>query len=222
MHPDVDSAGVYYMTREAFESRSTEPMSRPMPRYSPDKIGDSMRLAEPRIAPLEEEAIDTDIREPFGAGPIDNIFRTLAHHPKLMKRWMVFGNHILSKSSLPPRERELAILRVGWLCRAEYEWGQHVVIGKRTGLTDEEIERITRDPDAEGWSEHDRAILCAVDELRNDAFITDTTWKALSEHFDTQQLMDLIFTVGQYNLVSMALNSLGVQLDERLPGFPKP
>ena len=55
--------------------------------------------------------------------------------------------------------------------------------------------------------------------MHADSFISDATWSALSEHYDTRQLMDLLFTVGQYNLVSMVLNSLGVQLDEGLPGW---
>lgn len=179
-----------------------------------------MRLQTPRLEPLEEDRIDAETRARFDGRPMDNIFRTLSHHPKLFKRWLVFGNHILSKSSLPARERELAILRIGWLCRAEYEWGQHVLIGKQAGLTDDEIARIPAGRDAGGWSECDRAILAAVDELHADAFVADETWGALASHFDTEQLLDLIFTVGQYNLVSMVLNTLGVQLDERLPGFP--
>jgi len=179
-----------------------------------------MKLSKPRLEPLEDDQIAPEIRKMFGGRPMDNIFRTLAHHPKLLKRWMVFGNHILAKSSLPPRDRELAILRVGWLCQAEYEWGQHVPIGEQSGLSSEEIARIPTGPDDACWSEKDRAILAAADELHGGAFITDPTWEVLAKHFDTQQLMDLVFTIGQYNLVSMALNSLGVQLDERLSGFP--
>jgi alkylhydroperoxidase family enzyme len=171
---------------------------------------------------VERDQIDSEIREIFGNGPMDNIFRTLAHHPKLLKRWLVFGNHVLSKSSLLPRDRELAILRVGWLCRAEYEWGQHVLVGETAGLTGEEIQRITCGPEADGWGTRERAVLRAVDELHGDSFIGDRTWSELAAHFDTRQLLDLVFTVGQYTLVSMALNTLGVQLDERLPGFPTP
>lgn len=178
-------------------------------------------MRTPRLAPLEPERIAPEIRERFAGRPMDNIFRTLAHHPKLFKRWLVFGNYILMKSSFPARERELAILRIGWLCRAEYEWGQHVLIGKQEGLLDEEIARIPSGPDADGWSDRDRVILSAVDELHDDAFIGEPTWQALAAHFDTEQLLDLVFTVGQYNLVSMVLNTLGVQLDERLPGFPE-
>ena len=126
---------------------------------------------------------------------------------------------MLFKSTLPPRERELIILRIGWLCEAEYEWAQHVLIGKEAGLTAEEIDRIKAGPNARGWSEADKLLLQATDELRKDAFITDSTWNGLCQHFDKKQLMDVVFAVGQYNLVSMALNTLGVQLDDGLEGF---
>jgi len=182
-----------------------------------------MRLTKPRLEPLADEKWDDETREMLERLKVDgrvfNIFRTLAAHPKLLKKWLVFGNHILYKSTLPPRERELLILRVGWLCRAEYEWGQHVVIGKRAGLTDDEIDRVKEGPDAPGWSEFDATLLRAVDELREQAFISDAVWDALTATYDTRQLLDLIFTVGQYNLVSMALNTLGVRLDEGVAGF---
>ena len=159
----------------------------------------------------------------LGAGsgrPILNIFRTLAHHPKLMRRWLVFGAHVLAKSTLPPRERELAILRIGWRCGSEYEWGQHAAIGRATGLRDDEILRIAKGPDAAGWSAFDVAILRAVDELHDDSFLSDASWNALSAQWSTEQVIDFIFAVGQYTLVSMALNSLGVQLDAGIEGFP--
>jgi 4-carboxymuconolactone decarboxylase len=182
-----------------------------------------MRLSKPRLEPTTEADWDDETRETLERLKVDgrvfNIFRTLAAHPKLLKQWLVFGNYILNKSTLPPRERELLILRIGWLCRAEYEWGQHVVIGKRAGLTDEEIDRIKEGPEAAGLSEFDATLLRAVDELRAQAFISDPVWSALSARYDAQQLLDLVFTVGQYNLVSMALNTLGVRLDEGIAGF---
>jgi 4-carboxymuconolactone decarboxylase len=121
--------------------------------------------------------------------------------------------------TLPPRERELLILRIGWLCQAEYEWGQHVIFGKGAGLTDAEIARIKEGPDAAGWDPFDATLLRAVDELHADALISDATWTALSQRYNTQQLMDVVFAVGQYNLVSMALNTFGVQLDKGVKGF---
>jgi alkylhydroperoxidase family enzyme len=137
-----------------------------------------------------------------------------------MRRWLVFGNHVLSKNTLPPRERELLILRTGWRCRSEYEWGQHVLIAREAGLTDVEIDALAGDDD-HPWSDSDRVLIRAVDELHDDARVSDATWAALSETWDTRQLMDLVFTVGQYHLVSYALNSFGVQRDEGVPGLPR-
>ena len=179
-----------------------------------------MRMDEARVAPLSTAEQDDEARAVlarFGDQEPLNIFRTLAHHPKLLQRWLVFANHVLGKSTLPERERELLILRIGWLCRAGYEWGQHVLIGRRSGLTEEEIQRIKAGPDADGWSAADRDLLQAVDELYGDAHIADATWARLAGRWSTQQLMDIVFTVGQYNLVSMALNSFGVQPDAGLP-----
>jgi alkylhydroperoxidase family enzyme len=184
-----------------------------------------MRPKKPRVAPLREAEWNDETRAVLtpltSFGPVLNIFGTLAHHPKLLKRWLVFGNHVLAKSTVPAREREILILRIGWLCQAEYEWGQHAAIGRQTGLTDDEIRRIAREPDAPGWSAFDATLLRAADELHGDACLSDATWKALSERYDTQQIIDLIFAVGQYNLVSMALNSLGVQREEGVEGFPQ-
>ncbi len=182
-----------------------------------------MKLATPRLEPIQPEDWTDEIKKTLQPnvekGTVFNIFKTLSHHPDLFRRWLVFGNHVLFKSTLPPRERELIILRIGWLCEAEYEWAQHVLIGKEAGLTAEEIDRIKAGPNARGWSEADKLLLQATDELRKDAFITDATWNGLCQHFDTRQLMDVVFAVGQYNLVSMALNTLGVQLDDGLEGF---
>ena len=180
-----------------------------------------MRMDTPRVEPLLEEELDPETRARLGEGPVLGIFRTLGRYPGLMKRWLVFGNHVLAKSTLDPRQREMLILRVGWLCRAGYEWGQHVLIGRAAGLSDEEIDRIADGADAEGWSPIERSLLRAADELHGDAFITDSTWQALAEELSLEQLMDLIFTVGQYNLVSMALNTLGVQPEPGLPRLPE-
>lgn len=182
------------------------------------------RSKEPRLKPLpqaewseEQQKLLAPLRRD---GRIFNIFSTLARNPKMMGRWLVFSNYILRDSTLPPRDREMLILRIGWLCRAEYEFGQHTLIGKRAGLSQEEIVRITEGPEAPGWTSSDAALLQAADELHQDAFISDQTWKTLAEQYEEKQMMDVVMTVGQYNLVSMLLNSFGVQLDEGIPGFP--
>jgi 4-carboxymuconolactone decarboxylase len=184
-----------------------------------------MRLSEPRIQPvMDESQLSEEAQELLGrtkVGPAVNIFRTMVNHPKLFKRWLVFANHILFRSSLPPRDRELLILRTGWRCGSAYEWGQHVLIGRTTGISNDEIRRIPDGPDAAGWDAFDASLLRAADELHDDSFISDVTWKALGEHYSNEQLMDVVFTVGQYTLVSMALNTFGVQLDPGVEGFPR-
>jgi len=184
-----------------------------------------MQTDQPRLAPLDPSDWSDEQRQLLVGSEMGNrvlnIFSTLVRHPKLMKRWLVFGNHVLNKSTLPEREREILILRIGWLCRCEYEWSQHVVIGKKCGLDDADMRRIKTGPGSEDASALDDLLLRAVDELHADAVIGDETWRGLARHLNQQQLIDLIFTVGQYNLVSMALNSLGVPLDEGVPGDPE-
>jgi 4-carboxymuconolactone decarboxylase len=153
-------------------------------------------------------------------GQVLNLFKVLLNHPKLVRNWGRFGNYILQGSTLPPREREIAILRIGWLNEAQYEWEQHVRVGKDAGLTDAEIERITQGPQA-GWNRHDAALVQAADDLFDNSVVSDDTWKVLAETYNTQQMMDLVFSIGQYNLVSWALNSFGVPLDDFLPGAQK-
>ena len=182
-----------------------------------------MRLSQPRVPPLDPETAEGLAKEQLERaaerGPVLNITRTLANYPELSRAWGRFARHVLSESSLPPRERELVILRMGWNCRSGYEFGQHRRIGQEAGLTLDEVERVKQGPDAEGWSNHERALLRAADELHADAFISDDTWSALAASYDTRQLMDVVFAAGQYNLVSMALNTLGVQLEPGTPGL---
>lgn len=183
-----------------------------------------MRLRQPRILPVTEAEWTDDSRPVLAAnsarGPVLNVFGTIARHPKLLKRWVVFANHVLNGSTLPARERELVILRTGFLCRSGYEWAQHALIGRAAGLTDEEIVRLTVGSSDDGWNGADRALLQATEQLVADHFISDGTWGALATVWGEQQLMDLVFAVGQYTLVSMALNTFGVQLEDTTERFP--
>jgi len=173
----------------------------------------------PRIAPITDPS--EEVNELFdkarlrsASGSPLNIFSTLAHHPALLRRWMVFATHVLSKNSLSPRDRELLILRAGWRCKSQYEFSQHALIALRSDIDADEVQR-TKLPVAEGgWSDHDAALLTAADELHDDACIGDATWQTLASSLDAQQMLDVIFTVGNYHVVSFALNSCGVQLDE--------
>lgn len=183
-----------------------------------------MRLGRPRIAPLDLGALDAEQGEvlaPFvERGPVLNIFATMARAPQALKAFLGWGNYILSRrNSLSPRQRELAILRTGFLCGSGYEWTQHHRIGLDSGLSAAEIETIKGGPDAGQWSPLERAILRACDQLVADHFVADATWAALEELGDKGR-MDLVFTVGQYTQVSMLLNSFGVQLEAGTPLDP--
>lgn len=176
----------------------------------------SPRPSTPRLAPLAKSEATPEQQAMLGRRGDYNIYKTLAHHVDLYNRWSPLGQFLLNGSSLPPREREIVMLRMGWLCQSEYEWSQHARIAKGApGLTDAEIRRIAQGPDA-GWSPFERTLLQMVDELRYDTMVTEATWNALLEKYSPQQAMEALFTAAQYQLVSMALNSLGVQLDPEL------
>jgi len=179
-----------------------------------------MRLQAPRVAALADDQLNAEqseiLESRFQAGrPKLNIFRTMINAPEAAKAFLTWGSYILSKKNgLPAREREIVILRTGFLCKSGYEWTQHVRVGTTVGLTEEEIERIKAGADAPGWSDAHRALIRAADELHADQFISNATWAELGKHFDQKQCMDVVFTTGQYTQVSMILNSFGVQLDE--------
>ena len=123
------------------------------------------------------------------------------------------------KPSLPPRERELCIIRTGWLCQADYECIHHINSGLEVGLTVEEIIRIFGGPDALGWGPFDSAILRATDELHNDYFICDETWNILSEQYDEHQKLEFILLVGYYTKLAMFINSTGVYIEPMHSGY---
>jgi len=147
-----------------------------------------------------------------------NIFGMLAHHPKLLKRFNLLGGFLLNKGVVPAREREIVILRIGWRAQSVYEFGQHTIIGKNVGLTDDEIAAIAggeRD-----WSATDAALIAMADDLADHDCVSDETWAALRADWDEQQIIELIVTAGFYRLVSGFLNSTGVPLDDGVPGWP--
>jgi AhpD family alkylhydroperoxidase len=145
-----------------------------------------------------------------------NALGTLARHPALTRAFNTFNGHVQFATTLSPRQRELLVLRVAERRHCAYEWAQHVVLAGDAGLSAEEIARIADGPDAPAWSALERAMLAAVDELIDEAMVTDATWAVLASELDQQQLMDLVFTVGAYELLAMAFRSFGVELDDDL------
>ena len=180
----------------------------------------TQRLSEPRLAVVDEQNLTEAQRDMLGnRGPL-NIYRTLANHVELYNRWSPLGQVLLNNTSISPRHRELAMLRMGWLCQSPYEWSQHARIAKASaGLSEAEVRAIAAAPDAATWSDIDRAVMKMADELRYDAIISDETWAELHKVYDDNQVMELLFTAAQYQLVSMALNTLGIQIEPEAVDF---
>jgi len=165
-----------------------------------DQWDDAARHAVSSMLPEER-------RNPDGAG---NLLSTLVHHPKLTRAFLRFNGYLLYGSTLPPRIRELVILRVAHRRSCDYEWTHHVTLGKQVGLSDADIEAAqSGNPN----DEFDRAVLSAVDELDEKTELSDQTWAALGERLNEQQRMDLIFTIGGYTALAMGLNTFGVEVE---------
>ena len=173
----------------------------------------SPESVDPELADILSDALT------HNGAPL-NIFGVLARHPKLLKRFNLLGGFLLNKGLLPARERELVILRIGWNAEAEYEFGQHTIIGRQVGVTDEEISALTRAPDSHPWSTGDAALIAMSDELSDDDCVSGTTWELLAARWSEAELVELLVVAGFYRLVSGFLNSAGVQLDEGVAGFP--
>ena len=148
------------------------------PRIAPLPPDQWSEVVMQAIALLRPPGATQPLRRRTGGPKGLNVLGTLANHPPLMHAYHTFNGHILSSSTLTPRQRELLILRVAALRDAEYEWEQHVIIAADAGIADEEIARIRRGADAAGWSVLDAAMLRAVDELVGNALVSDETWSA--------------------------------------------
>jgi len=174
------------------------------------------RIPSVRVPPLPadlwDDAVDKALRmmpeerrNPLAAG---NAISTFVNHPELTRSYLAFSFYLLTRSTLAPRLRELAVLRIAHLTSCAYEWDEHLVIGKNAGLSEDDITALQQ---GEADDEFDRTVLAAVDELVEKTRISDETWAALGEKFDTRQLMDFVFTVGGYHMLAMALNTFGVE-----------
>ena len=148
-------------------------------------------------------------------GSKTNLMMVLANHPALGMAFSAFGKHLLLETKVPVRPRELIVLRTSWHLKSEYEWHYHVGYALRAGLTMDEIAAVRDGPEAAIWDgkDEDRAVLRAVDELIATAKVSDSTWATLARSFDKHQLMDLIFTIGHYVMLSWAISAFGMPIE---------
>jgi AhpD family alkylhydroperoxidase len=146
-------------------------------------------------------------------GPPPNVFTTLARHRRLFRPWLRFAGRLMPGGTLPRAESELVILRVARVTGSEYEWAQHVKLGRSAGLTDEEIERVRLGAEAPGWGARQALLLRAVDELHDHDRIGDALWSELAREYGETELIELCLLAGHYIMLAMTLNSLGVQVE---------
>jgi 4-carboxymuconolactone decarboxylase len=157
--------------------------------------------------PAELELIRQRLGKPL------NIHNIMARHAELMQAWMPYRYHVVRDNRLTPRHRELLILRTAVNCRADYEWHHHVVRGREAGLSDQEIQRIKDGPAAQGWAPAEVSLLSAADDCLRDVKISDDTYRELGNHFDDQQLLDIISTVGMYMTLAVIINTFDVAME---------
>jgi alkylhydroperoxidase family enzyme len=205
---------MWSMTANSLGAPAGDTASVPMPAAMPrPRTRDHTPLTAPRIPPLEPSEWTPAVRamlDPSGNGrPVANVYRTYAQHPALYAPRQVLSEYIRTGSTLPPRVREMVILRIGYLCQSEYEWTAHARAGRAAGLSNDEVQRIAAGP-AAGWNADDAALLQAVDELFADDRVAPATWARLATRFDRKQLLDILIAAGGYRMVSMSLNTFGV------------
>jgi alkylhydroperoxidase family enzyme len=183
---------------------------------------------EARIPPLEASEWTPEQRkrfDPNGTGQrAANVFVTFVRNPPADRARGPINQHILNSTTLSVRQRETLLMRIGVLCRSEYEWAAHSRLGRRAGMTDADVARIIAGPDGAPQSGEplEIALIRATDELYRDDRVTDETWAALAKGLDTKQLLDVLIAVGGYRSTSMAINSAGVQLDANMADFRFP
>ena len=191
---------------------------------------------EARVQALELKDIPSDLQTPskwftqpksetlkmFEESPsLANVQRVLANNPALMKRWMGFAHYLLNETTLELRDRELTILRISVLGGYDYEWGQHVRIAQNAcDFKDADFEKVLAGSSHDGWSDRERSLIVMVEELMTNRAVSTEAWENGLKHYTLVQMMDVVFVVGNYNMLGMAINSFDVELDDGLQPIP--
>ncbi len=164
-----------------------------------------------RLSPLEPRDWDPSLRDVLaGLGQPLNVHNVIARNPELMRSYAALREHVVRGSSLDPCHRELIILRVADRTACAYEWDHHVVRGREAGLADDEIARVRAGGGASGWSPPEALLLRAVDDMLAWKEIGRGTWEAMCEVFSDRELLDIVFTIGIYSVMSTILKTARV------------
>lgn len=181
------------------------------PRILPVHSEEVIKVAQEHTAKLRGTSSTTSAPVAIADIP-EMVITLLGCHPDLYERVAGVSVQLMGKTTLPRRDLELVVLRTDWLCQSPYNWGEHVKIAKRFEITSDEIEKITQGSTASCWSDHDRALLKAAEELHESSMVSDETWEVLAKRFSEKQLFELIVLVGQFTLVTYFQNSLRLRL----------
>lgn len=141
------------------------------------------------------------------------VFLTLGRNQRLFWGWLDFAARLMPGGRLPRRESELVILRVAHLAGSDYEFAHHTKLGRRAGLTTDEIARVRTGPADPAWSARDALLLRSVDALHHHRDLDDAAWADLREHLDERTALEFLFLVGHYEMLATALNTLRIQPD---------
>jgi len=148
----------------------------------------------------------------FGREELPDLFPVFHINRRLFWPWLFFASRLMPGGRLQAQDREKIILRTGWNCRCRYEWGQHVEIGLRMGLTDADILRVAQGP-AQAQDAREQALLRACDDMAGEQAICAATWAALAAHYSEALLIEITILIGHYQMVAGFLNSTGIALE---------
>ena len=179
------------------------------------------KLTAPRIKPLEEPEMSAAQREFFKSGvSTSNNIKTCLYNLEMCRRYAPFLSYFVDTSKLTLRDKEVLVLRTAWLCKADFIWNAHVRRAKTAGLTDADISAIVEGSQSRKLGNREAVLIRAVDELHSSQFITDSTWKSLAGMYDTPQLLETVFIVGQYQLLAMYQKSVGIPITGEVIPLP--
>jgi alkylhydroperoxidase family enzyme len=170
-----------------------------------------MATSTPRIPPIPVNELTPEQTELVGPYASLNMSRVMVRHPDLYRAFMPFGEQLMARTSLPPRDRQILIVRTSALCDEEYELFHHANISRNVGLTDAEIEAArTGGP---GLPAEDEVLLRAAEQLVADRYVNDATWAALARRYATPQLMEAVILVGDYVMLAMVTRNFGIEVE---------
>jgi AhpD family alkylhydroperoxidase len=169
----------------------------------------SVRIS-PVIPGQKPELAELEARISRERGRISPLYQILLNAPEIAQGWEALLTAIRNRNSLPPAIREMIILRVAVLNRAQYEFDAHVPHAKNAGMSDEKIEALKQLEIAQVFSSQEQAILKLTDVMTQEIQVSDTVFDPIKSQFNDPEILELVATIAAYNMVSRLLNALHI------------